>query len=79
MNEQEWQACVNHVAGGEYPVPRGMISNYNDWRCRSTVGRALYWMDEVEAAMHVLATILDVEHRKWASAKLNIKCCACGI
>ena len=61
MNEQEWQACVNHVAGGEYPVPRGMISNYNDWRCRSTVGRALYWMDEVEAAMHVLATILDVE------------------
>lgn len=21
MNEQEWQACVNHVAGGEYPVP----------------------------------------------------------
>ena len=32
MNEQEWQACVNHVAGGEYPVPRGMISNYNDWR-----------------------------------------------
>ena len=61
MNEQEWQACVNHVAGGEYPVPRGMISNYNDWRCRSTVGRALYWMGEVEAAMHVLATILDVE------------------
>ena len=34
MNEQEWQACVNHVDGGEYPVPRGMISNYNDWRCR---------------------------------------------
>lgn len=84
MNEQEWQACVNHVAGGEYPVPRGMISNYNDWRCRSTVGRALYWMDEVEAAMHVLATILDVEPDmedapERASAKLNIKCCACGI
>ena len=47
MNEQEWQACVNHVAGGEYPVPRGMISNYNDWRCRTTVGRALDWMAEV--------------------------------
>ena len=61
MNEQEWQACVNHVAGGEYPVPRGMISNYNDWRCRSTVGRALYWMDEVEASIQVLATVLDVE------------------
>lgn len=61
MNEQEWLACVNHVAGGEYPVPRGMISNYNDWRCRSTVGRALYWMDEVEASMRVLATVLEVE------------------
>lgn len=61
MNEQEWLACVNHVASGEYPIPRGMISDYNDWRCRSTVGRALYWMDEVEAAMRVLATVLDVE------------------
>lgn len=61
MNEQEWLACVNHVAGGEYPVPRGLISNYNDWRCRSTVGRALYWMNEVEAAMHVLATVLKIE------------------
>lgn len=61
MNEQEWLACVNHVASGEYPIPRGMISNYDDWRCRSTVGRALYWMDEVEAAMRVLATVLEVE------------------
>lgn len=61
MNEQEWLACVNHVAGGEYPIPRGMISNYDDWRCRSTVGRALYWMDEIEASMRVLATVLDVE------------------
>lgn len=61
MNEQEWRECVNHVASGEYPIPRGMISNYNDWRCRSTVARALYWMGEVEASIKVLATVLAVE------------------
>lgn len=38
-----------------------MISNYNDLALPLDGGRALYWMDEVEAAMHVLATILDVE------------------
>lgn len=61
MTEQEWNYYVDLVAGGEWPVPRGMISNYNDWRCRSVVGRALYFCDKVEEAMAVLATVTEIE------------------
>lgn len=61
MNEKEWLDCTQRVSGGEYPIPQGMISDYNDWRCRSIVGRALYWMKETELAMQVLATVLEVQ------------------
>ena len=39
----------------------GMIQDYNDWRCRSIVGRALYWMGDTESAMRVLSTVVNVE------------------
>ena len=42
MDQQEWMGYVSRLANGEYPVPVGMIQDYNDWRCRSIVGRALY-------------------------------------
>ena len=45
MDQQEWMGYVSRLANGEYPVPVGMIQDYNDWRCRSIVGRAaaLLW------------------------------------
>ena len=49
MDQQEWMGYVSRLANGEYPVPVGMIQDYNDWRCRSIVGRALYWMGDTEA------------------------------
>ena len=61
MTEQEWNEYVNFASGGEWPIPRGMISDYNNWLCRSIVGRALYFRDKVEEAMTVLATVVDVE------------------
>ena len=61
MNEKEWQAYVNRLAVGGHPIPKNMINDYNNWVCRSTVGRALYWMDDVEGAMAVLATVLPEE------------------
>ena len=51
MDQQEWMGYVSRLANGEYPVPVGMIQDYNDWRCRSIVGRALYWMGDTESAM----------------------------
>lgn len=61
MDQQEWMSYVSRLANGEYPVPVGMIKDYNDWRCRSIVGRALYWMGDTESAMRVLSTVIDVE------------------
>ncbi|HIU64861.1 MAG TPA: hypothetical protein IAB06_07510 [Candidatus Avacidaminococcus intestinavium] len=61
MTEQEWNEYVNFASGGEWPIPRGMIGDYNNWLCRSIVGRALYFRDKVEEAMTVLATVVDVE------------------
>ncbi len=61
MDQQEWMGYVSRLANGEYPVPVGMIQDYNDWRCRSIVGRALYWMGDTESAMRVLSTVVEVE------------------
>lgn len=61
MDQQEWMGYVSRLVSGEYPVPAGMIQDYNDWRCRSIVGRALYWMGDTESAMRVLSTVVDVE------------------
>ena len=36
MDQQEWMGYVSRLANGEYPVPVGMIQDYNDWRCRFT-------------------------------------------
>ena len=61
MDQQEWMGYVSRLANGEYPVPVGMIQDYNDWRCRSIVGRALYWMGDTESAMRVLSTVKSEE------------------
>lgn len=61
MDQQEWKAYVQKVASCEWPIPAGMISDYNDWRCRSIVGRMLVVLKDVEGAMAVLSTVKDVQ------------------
>lgn len=61
MEQQEWQEYVQKIATSEYPVPIGMIADYDDWRCRSIVGRMLYILKDVEGAMAVLSTVKDVQ------------------
>ena len=61
MEQQEWQEYVQKVATSEYPVPIGMIADYDDWRCRSIVGRMLYILKDIEGAMAVLSTVKDVQ------------------
>ncbi|MDD3396662.1 MAG: hypothetical protein PHQ45_05515 [Acidaminococcaceae bacterium] len=61
LDPQEWKAYVDFVSGGEWPIPRGFISNYDNWLCRSMVGRALYFREKPEEAMAVLSTVLAVE------------------
>ena len=51
MDMQEWQGYVQKVAKSQYPVPEGMIKDYDDWRCRSIVGRMLYVLDDIEGAI----------------------------
>ncbi|MEG1727324.1 MAG: hypothetical protein RR321_05350 [Acidaminococcaceae bacterium] len=60
MTEQEWQECVELASGGEWPIPRELISDYNNWLCRSSVGRALFFREQIEEAMLVLSTIVEV-------------------
>lgn len=60
MLKAEWQNYVAKLANGEYPIPTGMVQDYDDWRCRSIAGRALYWMGDVEAAMQVLSTVVNI-------------------
>ena len=69
MTEEEWNEYVDFASGGEWPIPRGMISDYNNWLCRSIVGRALYFRDKVEPAMTVLATVVEVEPSMEKAAK----------
>lgn len=61
MDMQEWQAYVKKVANSQYPVPEGMIKNYDDWRCRSIVGRMLYVLEDIEGAIAVLLTVKDIK------------------
>lgn len=60
MEEKEWQEYVQKVATCDYPVPASMINNYEDWHCRSIVGRMLLILKDIEGAMTVLATTRDV-------------------
>lgn len=61
MEKQEWQGYVQKVASCDYPIPPNLINDYNDWKCRSNVGRMLMILKDVEGAMAVLATVKDVE------------------
>lgn len=61
MEFEEWQGYVNVVASCDYPIPPSFINDYNDWHCRSIVGRMLFMLKDIEGAMRVLSTVRDVE------------------
>lgn len=61
MDAQEYAYYVSKVTGGEFPVPSGMVADQDDWLCRSTLGRTLFFKKEYEDAMTVLATVKDVQ------------------
>ncbi len=61
MEAQDWKVYVNKVTGGAYPVPAGMVSDMENWLCRSTVGRVLFFLGDIEGAMDVLSTVLNVQ------------------
>lgn len=61
MEHEEWQEYVNKVANYSIPIPPDFIKNYEDWHCRSIVGRMLFLMQDIEGAMRVLSTVRDVE------------------
>ena len=61
MEKQEWQEYVRKVASCDYPIPLNLINDYDDWKCRSNVGRMLMILKDIEGAMAVLATVKDVQ------------------
>lgn len=61
MEAKEWNEYVEKVATGAWPVPINMIKDQENWMCRSIVGRALVFKEDLEGAMTVLSTVLDVE------------------
>lgn len=61
MEFEEWQGYVTTVASCDYPIPPHFINDYNNWHCRSIVGRMLFVLKDIEGAMRVLSTIRDVE------------------
>lgn len=61
ITKEEWPVIVKKLSSGALPVPAGLISDYDNWLCRSYAGRTLYIMDDIENALMVLATVLDVE------------------
>lgn len=60
LSKAEWQAYVQQVSTGEWVIPVTLIQDYDNWLCRSMVGRALYFRGDLEGAMRVLSTVLDV-------------------
>ena len=75
MDQQEWMGYVSRLANGEYPVPVGMIQDYNDWRCRSIVGRinSILVEDDPEyglsEAEHKVLCLRDIAEIVWKLAK----------
>ena len=61
MDPKEWQEYVEKVAKCQFPVPMELINDYEDWRCRSIVGRMLLVLDDVEGAISILSTVKDVK------------------
>ena len=60
LTAKEWQDYVKLASGGEWPIPQNFISDYDNWVCRSIVGRALYFRGNIEEAIQVLSTVVDV-------------------
>ena len=50
MEKQEWQGYVQKVASCDYPIPLNLINDYDDWKCRSNVGRMLMILKDIEGA-----------------------------
>ena len=69
MEKQEWQGYVQKVASCDYPIPLNLINDYDDWKCRSNVGRMLMILKDIEGAMH----------RSSDSVRRSIRYCACVI
>ena len=44
MEQAEWNEYVHKVATWDVPLPMHMVNNYDDWKCRSIVGRCLLMM-----------------------------------
>ena len=61
MEFEEWQGYVTKVANCDVPIPPNFINDYNNWHCRSIVGRMLVILHDIEGAMQVLSTVRDVE------------------
>ncbi len=61
MEKAEWREYVQKVATCDYPIPLNLINDYDDWKCRSNVGRMLMILKDIEGAMAVLATVKDVQ------------------
>ncbi len=61
MEKQEWREYVHKVTTCDVPIPPNLINDYDDWTCRSNVGRMLLVLKDVEGAMAVLATVKDVQ------------------
>ncbi|WP_405383739.1 hypothetical protein [Phascolarctobacterium sp.] len=61
MDKLDWQGYVQKVASCDVPIPLTMINDFEDWKCRSIVGRMLLILKDMEGAMEVLATVKDVQ------------------
>lgn len=59
MEQEQWKEYVKKVANCQWPVPVSMISDMDNWRCRSIVGRMLLVLDDIEGAMQVLSTVIN--------------------
>lgn len=61
MDQQEWNGYVHTLATCPYPIPPYLVSNMEDWKCRSIVGRMLFILKDIEGAMAVLSTVKDIQ------------------
>lgn len=61
ITKNEWGEIVRLLAKNPLPVPEPLIGDFDNWLCRSYAGRALYASGDIENALMVLATVIDVE------------------
>jgi len=61
ISREEFAHLVDWATNNYIKIPATLVSNYDAWECRGTLGRYLYVAKQYKQAISVLETVVDVK------------------